>query len=87
MSSDFKSVTLDDRGRITLPQPLRDELDLKEGDSLMVHTEGNVVELAKLDLDENPFDVLAQHAVDEAKKGNTLSLEEVAEKRGVDLNE
>ena len=83
----FQSVTVDDRGRITLPRPLREQMDLEEGDTLVVHKEGEVVELARLDWEENPFDVLAKHAIEEHRKGNTISLEEVAEKRGLELDE
>jgi AbrB family looped-hinge helix DNA binding protein len=87
MNQQLGSVTIDERGRITLPQPLRKRLGLEKGDSLMIHTEGKVVELIRLEHDENPFAVLAKHAIKEHRKGNTISLEEVARKRGFNLDE
>lgn len=82
-----ESVQVDDRGRITLPKELRIELDLEEGDTLLVHKEGNVIELAKMDPDENPFAILAKHAIEEHKKGNTIPLEDIADRENIELDE
>lgn len=83
----FESVQVDDRGRVTLPKELREELDLEEGDNLLVHKEGNVIELAKMDEDENPFSILAKQAIEEHKKGNTIPLEDIVERENIDLDE
>ncbi len=82
-----ESVQVDDRGRVTLPKELREDLELEEGDTLLVHKEGNVIELAKMDQDENPFAVLAKHAIEESKKGNTIPLEDIADRENIDLDE
>jgi AbrB family looped-hinge helix DNA binding protein len=39
------TVTLDRAGRIVIPKPLRDELSLGPGDSLLLDSEGSIVTL------------------------------------------
>ncbi len=42
-------VRIDTRGRITIPKPVRDALDWKPGDEIVVRVEGDVAILAKRD--------------------------------------
>ena len=42
------TVTVDKAGRIVLPKPLRDELNLEAGDKLELQTEGQCVTLRPL---------------------------------------
>ena len=46
------SATVDKRGRITIPEPVRDDLGLRPGDRVTFHKEGGKVVLEK----ESPFD-------------------------------
>ena len=49
-------VTIDSRGRITLPKEVRDQLNLHPGDTLVLRTSGGKIVLEKA---SNPFEKLA----------------------------
>ncbi len=49
-------VTLDSRGRITLPKEVRNQLSLSPGDTLILRTSGGKIVLEKA---SNPFERLA----------------------------
>ncbi len=49
-------VTLDSRGRITLPREVRNQLNLSPGDTLILRTSGGRIILEKA---SNPFERLA----------------------------
>lgn len=68
------TATLSSKGQITIPKELREKLDLKQGDKLvLLEEEGNII-LRKVSLAE-----LRQQALTHYKSGNTLSHEEVFE--------
>jgi hypothetical protein len=53
-------------------------LHIETGDILFIEADNNdVLRLAKA---ENPFDILAKHAIQESKAGKTITLEEFEEK-------
>lgn len=77
-------VRIDDRGRISLPKRIREAMHLESGDTLFLYQDGDRLEVRKA---ENPFDVLARHAVKEYEAGRTRSIQDVARDLGVDLSD
>ncbi len=78
------TVTVDSKGRLSLPADVRDELGIESGDVLflMSDAEHAVIHLAKA---KNPFDGLAEHAIEEYRQGRTISLQAYADKHHIDL--
>ena len=69
------SVRVDEKGRLTIPADIRKSLGIKPGDALYCRREGNILQCAKA---ANPFDVLAEHAIEEYRKGRTRNLRDFA---------
>lgn len=78
------AVTIDSKGRLSIPASVRDELGIETGDVLFLESdpEHAVIHLAKA---ENPFDGLARHAIEEYRQGKTTNLSDLAQKWGIDL--
>ncbi len=74
------AVRVDSKGRLTIPKEARESLNVQPGDTFFVEIEeeGKVLRYAKA---ENPFDVLAEEALEEYRRGETRSLRELAERR------
>jgi AbrB family looped-hinge helix DNA binding protein len=77
------TVRIDDEGRLTIPERDREALGIKPGDTFLFEREGKVLRFAKA---EDPFDVLAEHAIREHRKGRTKDLRQVAQERGIRLD-
>jgi len=79
------AVTIDERFRIQIPKEARD--GLKPGDTLFVVQEeteqGPVLHYARA---INPFDALAEAALEEHRRGEMRTLEEFAAEHGIDLD-
>jgi len=72
------TAKVDNKGRLSLPQDLRAMLHIETGDIFFIEADNNdVLRLAKA---ENPFDILAKHAIQESKAGKTITIEEFEEK-------
>lgn len=80
------TVKVDPKGRLTIPRRLREGLGIEPGDAFFVEgdEEGKVLRFAKA---ENPFDILAEHALREHRAGRTRGLREVAADLGVALDD
>ncbi len=80
-----RSVRLDEKGRLTIPRQMRQMLQLGPADVvfLRLDPEQHTLQLAKA---ENPFDILAEHAMAEHAAGRTTRLEDVARELGIDLD-
>ena len=80
------TVTVDSRGRLSIPANVRDELGIRTGDVLFLESdpEHAVIHLAKA---VNPFDGLALHAIEEYRQGKTISLEAYAAKHNIKLTD
>ncbi len=78
------AVTVDSKGRVSIPANVRDELGIESGDVLFLETdpEHAVIHLAKA---ENPFDGLALHAIEEYRQGRTTNIQDFAKELGVEL--
>lgn len=81
------TVRVDEKGRLTIPSKTRKDLGLKPGDTFAFRLEQResqvILHYAKVD---DPFEGLAEHAVEEYRAGRTQSVEEVAREMGIDLD-
>ncbi len=80
------TVTVDSKGRLSLPADVRDELGIESGDVLFLESDAKhaVIHLAKA---KNPFDGLAEHAVEEYRQGRTTNIYDFAKELGIDLTD
>lgn len=84
MGKAIRHSTVDEKGRVLIPEAFRKELGIEAGDVLFVQMdEPGVLRYARA---ENPFDALADHALREYKAGRTRDLREIAAEEGVDLD-
>ncbi len=72
------AIRVDEKGRLSIPAKTRHELGINPGDIFFFQSEGGILQYAKVE--ENPFEILAKHAIQECQEGKTISLEEYAEK-------
>ena len=84
--TDESIVRVDAKGRVTLPKAIRDELNIQDGTPFFVKfiRGERVIILAPA---INPFDILAEEAIEEYKAGKTTNIEEYAKSHGIDLDE
>jgi len=83
---DERIVRVDAKGRVTLPKVIRDELSIKDGTPFfvkLIKEKGAVILSPAI----NPFDILAEEAMEEYKAGKTISIEEYAKSHGINLDE
>lgn len=80
-----KAVTVDAKGRLSIPSELRDELGIEPGDILFVEREdgNNVLRYAKA---TNPFDLLVESAAAELHAGKTKNARQIAGELGAKLD-
>lgn len=80
------TVTIDSKGRLSLPVDVRDELGIESGDVLFLECDAEhaVIHLAKA---KNPFDGLAEHAIEEHRQGRTTNVYDFAREPGIDLSD
>lgn len=77
-------ATMDSKGRIAIPAEIRTKYGYKSGDAFFFDAEENdVIRMAKA---ENPFDVLADQALEEQGAGHTRSLRAYAAEKGINLD-
>ena len=64
-------VTLDEKGRITIPKKVREKLNIEEGGAFFLYyDEKGVLQLTKA-VEENPLEALKEYAEEEFEEGNT----------------
>lgn len=80
------TVTVDSKGRLSIPAGIRSAMGIEPGDVLFLEsdTDHQVMHLAKA---VNPFDGLAQHAEQEYREGRTRSLRTYAKGRAIDVSD
>ena len=80
------TVTVDSKGRLSIPANVRDELGIEAGDVLFLKTDAEhaVIHLTKA---QNPFDGLAEHAIEEYRQGRTTNIHDFARELGVNLDD
>jgi AbrB family looped-hinge helix DNA binding protein len=79
------TAKVDAKGRVSIPQRIREDLEIGPGDTLFVEydAEQKVLRYAKA---ENPFEALARHAIEEWRSGRTRSIYDFAAVHGIDLD-
>jgi AbrB family looped-hinge helix DNA binding protein len=79
------TAKVDAKGRVSIPQRIREELEIGPGDTLFVEfdEEQKVLRYAKA---QNPFEALARHAIEEWRSGRTRSIHDFAAEHGIDLD-
>lgn len=79
------TVKVDAKGRLSIPQELRQELGIEPGDTLFVEREEgtSVLRYAKA---ENPFDGLARQAEQEYRAGKLTNLRDFAADENITLD-
>ena len=77
--------TVDEKGRLLIPDAIRKQLGIEAGDIFFVQVEDDsgVLRYARA---ENPFDLLAEHAIREHRAGRTRGLRDIAHEEGIDLD-
>jgi AbrB family looped-hinge helix DNA binding protein len=80
------TAKVDAKGRVSIPQKIRDELEIGPGDTLFVEydAEQKVLRYAKAD---NPFDILLTYAEEEERAGRTRSLRVFAAENNIALGD
>jgi antitoxin PrlF len=72
------AVRVDSKGRLTIPKETRERLNIRPGDTFFVQEDGEVLRYAKA---HDPFDVLAEEALEEYRHGETENLRDLAGRR------
>lgn len=75
------AIRVDGKGRLSIPAKVRQELGIVPGDLFVFRSEGGILQYAKVE--ENPFDILALHAIQESREGKTISIEDYAKENGI----
>jgi bifunctional DNA-binding transcriptional regulator/antitoxin component of YhaV-PrlF toxin-antitoxin module len=69
---------------LLIPDAIRKQMGIETGDIFFVQVEDSgVLRYARA---ENPFDVLAEHAIAEHRAGRTRGLRDIAKAEGIDLD-
>lgn len=80
-----RTVTDDPDGRLTIPPPSSEALGIEPGDTLVVARDDER-KLPRYAKTENPFDVLAEHAIEEYRAGRTRGPRDFAAEQGIALD-
>jgi antitoxin PrlF len=80
------AVRVDAKGRLSIPLSLRKALGIEPGDVFFLEADEaqGVLRFEKV---ENPFDILAAHAIAEYRAGRTISLRDFAAEHGFSLDD
>lgn len=76
------SVRIDGKGRLTIPKSIRQALKIGAGDTMFLKYEPDSNQL-RIAPARNPFDVLAEQAIDEYRQGHTRTIEEFAREANI----
>jgi AbrB family looped-hinge helix DNA binding protein len=84
MGKTIRSSTVDQKGRLLIPDAIRKQYGIEAGDIFFIQVEETgVIRCARA---ENPFDLLAEHAIAEHRAGRTRGLGDIAKAEGIDLD-
>ena len=80
------TVKVGQKGRLTIPERIREERGIEPGDTFFVEAErGHEHAVLRYAKAENPFDALARHALAGHRAGRTRDLRALAADNGIDL--
>lgn len=68
------TVRIDGKGRLTLPISIRQAMKIEAGDTVFLKYEPDSNQLRMAPI-QNPFDVLAEEAINEYQQGHTRTIE------------
>ena len=68
------STTVDDKGRITIPKEIRDKLEIKKGNKVVISIAGNTI-LVRKTLDSEEFSEIATVIRDDLKTRSKTPIE------------
>jgi bifunctional DNA-binding transcriptional regulator/antitoxin component of YhaV-PrlF toxin-antitoxin module len=84
MTTRTHRITVDDTGRLLIPDAIRKQFVIKAGDVFLLRSDDcGGLHFAR---EENPFDLLAEHALREHRAGKTIRLRDIAAEEGIDLD-
>jgi AbrB family looped-hinge helix DNA binding protein len=84
MGKSARHATVDEKGRLLIPEAIRKQLGIEAGDVFFVQVEDSgVLRYARA---QNPFDRLAEHAIREHRAGRTRGLRVIAQEESIDLD-
>lgn len=76
------TTRMDEKGRISIPSTIREELGLESGDMFFLDIENQILRIAKA---TNPFDALIEEGIDELQSGKTVNLRDFAADEGIEI--
>lgn len=85
MADNKISVTVDSKGRITIPKEVRERSQIDKGDTLFLGVFPGKIELTRAV--EDPLVVLADWSRKEYQARRTQNLRELAQKEGIKIDE
>lgn len=81
----FESATLDDRGRVTIPKPLREQLELNDGDEIYFRAEEGQITALITGIDPaEAFEAVSERALQQHREGNSVAVTDADEQTGDD---
>jgi bifunctional DNA-binding transcriptional regulator/antitoxin component of YhaV-PrlF toxin-antitoxin module len=84
MGKTIRSSTVDQMGRLLIPDAIRKQNGIEAADTFFIQVEETgVIRYARA---QNPFDLLAEHAIAEHRAGRTRGLGDIAKAEGIDLD-
>ncbi|MGD0621070.1 MAG: AbrB/MazE/SpoVT family DNA-binding domain-containing protein [Thermacetogeniaceae bacterium] len=83
-NTDQVAAKIDNKGRVTLPKHMREALGIEIGDTVFLKYEPKDKQV-RLAPAISPFDILAEHAIEEYRAGSTRPIEEFAKEHNIPL--
>lgn len=76
------TARLDGKGRLSIPNTIREDMGLDPGDVMFLDLKDSVLRIAKA---TNPFDALVEEAIEDLEAGRTVSIRDFARAEGLSV--